>query len=172
MTLFFTSDHHFGHGGARGLFRRPYASTDAMDQAMIEIWNATIAPGDIVWYLGDLAIRHNQSRTEGLLQALNGEKHLVWGNNDPQSTRDAAGWRSVAGLVEITVGDTLLVLCHYPLRSWRDQSKGSWNLHGHSHGKLKPVPRQVDVGVDVWNFRPCTFDELRNRRERGPGQKG
>jgi calcineurin-like phosphoesterase family protein len=28
---------------------------------------------------------------------------------------------------------------------------GKWwvNLHGHSHGRLKPMPRQFDVGVDI-----------------------
>jgi calcineurin-like phosphoesterase family protein len=39
-------------------------------------------------------------------------------------------------------------------------AKGSINLHGHSHGRLKPMPRQFDVGVDAWGFRPVTLDEL------------
>jgi calcineurin-like phosphoesterase family protein len=43
--------------------------------------------------------------------------------------------------------------------------KGWVNLHGHSHGKLKPLPRQFDAGVDVWDFRPVMLDEiLHNRR--------
>jgi calcineurin-like phosphoesterase family protein len=58
-----------------------------------------------------------------------------------------------------------LVLCHYPFRSWRGMGKGWVNLHGHSHGKLKPQSRQFDVGVDVWGFRPVMLDEiLHNRR--------
>ena len=36
MTIFFTSDTHFGHGGALGLYRRPFASVAAMNQAMVE----------------------------------------------------------------------------------------------------------------------------------------
>jgi calcineurin-like phosphoesterase family protein len=40
------------------------------------------------------------------------------------------------------------------------------NLHGHSHGQLKPQPRQIDVGVDVWNFRPVTLAELMVPRPR------
>ena len=34
------------------------------------------------------------------------------------------------------------------------------NLHGHSHGRLKPLPRQFDVGVDVRGYRPVTLTEL------------
>jgi calcineurin-like phosphoesterase family protein len=38
--------------------------------------------------------------------------------------------------------------------------KGWINLHGHCHGRLKPQPRQFDVGVDVWEFRPVTLSEI------------
>jgi calcineurin-like phosphoesterase family protein len=38
--------------------------------------------------------------------------------------------------------------------------RGSINLHGHSHGRLKSQPRQFDVGVDVWNFRLVRLLEL------------
>jgi len=38
--------------------------------------------------------------------------------------------------------------------------KGSINLHGHSHGRLKPLPRQFDVGVDAWDFRPASLVDI------------
>jgi calcineurin-like phosphoesterase family protein len=38
--------------------------------------------------------------------------------------------------------------------------RGWINLHGHSHGRLKPLPRQFDVGVDVWNFRPVMLSTI------------
>jgi calcineurin-like phosphoesterase family protein len=39
-------------------------------------------------------------------------------------------------------------------------------LHGHCHGRLaKPLPRQVDVGVDVWDFRPVALAEIAARRK-------
>jgi calcineurin-like phosphoesterase family protein len=43
----------------------------------------------------------------------------------------------------------------------------SINLHGHSHGKLKPVARQVDVGVDVWGYRPITLETILLRQRLG-----
>ena len=53
-----------------------------------------------------------------------------------------------------------LVLCHYPFRTWNGAHKGALNLHGHSHGRLKPLPRQFDVGVDARSWRPVTLAEL------------
>ena len=57
MAVFFTSDTHFGHGGALGLYRRPFASVAAMNEALVERWNETVGPEDTVWHLGDFAIR-------------------------------------------------------------------------------------------------------------------
>lgn len=56
--------------------------------------------------------------------------------------------------------ETALVLCHYPFRSWNGMHKGAVNLHGHSHGRLKPLLRQFDVGVDVRDFRPVGVADL------------
>jgi calcineurin-like phosphoesterase family protein len=171
VTVFFTADHHFGQGGARGLFARPFATTAAMDAAMIARWNAVVGPDDTVWHLGDLAIRFDRARVEALLARLAGTKHLIAGNNDPEATRAAEGWAGVGAFAEIEVEGTPLVLCHYALRVWNGQGKGAWNLHGHSHGRLQPLTRQADVGVDAWDFRPVTLNEIkRARRRRAPGR--
>ena len=37
------------------------------------------------------------------------------------------------------------------------------NLHGHSHGRLKPMLRRYDVGVDARGFRPMTLAEITAR---------
>ena len=44
--------------------------------------------------------------------------------------------------------------------------RGVVNLHGHSHGRLKPMTRQYDVGVDAWDFRPVTLAQIRAKRRR------
>ena len=164
MAIFFTSDTHFGHGGALGLYRRPFASVAAMNEGLVERWNETVGPDDVVWHLGDFAIRQRPTVVADLLARLNGRKHLVAGNNDPQETRELEGWGSVQSYIEMEVDRVSLVLCHYPFRSWRGMGKGWVNLHGHSHGKLKPQSRQFDVGVDVWGFRPVMLDEILHSR--------
>ncbi len=170
MSVYFSSDQHFGHAAARSFYRRPFASVAEMDQQMIDRWNTVIEPGDDVWHLGDFAVRQSPDRVNHLLAILHGRKHLIVGNNDDAGVTGCVGWQSVQPYAEVTVDGTRLVLCHYPFRTWRYMGTGSINLHGHSHGRLKPLPRQFDVGVDVWNFQPVRLADIvgqKDARSRG-----
>jgi calcineurin-like phosphoesterase family protein len=158
MALFFTADTHFGDHRTLNIHRRPFASVAEMDEALVAGWNAVVGPADEIWHLGDVARR--AADVAGLLARLNGTKHLVRGNNDPAATGEAAGWASVQDYAELTEGDARLVLCHYPFRSWNGQHRRAIDLHGHSHGKLKPMLRQFDVGVDARGFRPISLAAL------------
>ncbi len=161
MALFFTSDTHFGDHRTLNIHKRPFASVAEMDALMIARWNEAVGADDEVWHLGDFA--RSGGAVEALLARLNGRKHLVAGNNDPPATRAAAGWASVTGYAELEAGGRHLVLCHYPFRSWNRQAKGALNLHGHSHGRMKPLLRQIDVGVDAWAFSPIPLEALLDR---------
>jgi calcineurin-like phosphoesterase family protein len=163
MAVFFSADHHFGDARARTFYRRPFASVADMDRAMIERWNAVVQPADVVWHLGDFAVRQTADRVETLLRVLNGRKHLVVGNNDNDAVTGSAGWLSVHAYAELVVDGVRLAMCHYPFRTWRDMNKGAVNLHGHSHGRLKPLLRQFDVGVDVYDFGPVTLADILTR---------
>jgi len=158
VALFFTSDSHFGDHRTLNIWKRPFGSVAEMDAALLAGWNEAVGRADEVWHLGDFA--RTTADVPGLLARLNGVKHLVRGNNDPAGTVAAEGWSSVQDYAELDVEGRKLVLCHYPFRSWNGQHKGALNLHGHSHGRLKPMPQQVDVGVDVWAWRPVTLAEM------------
>jgi len=166
LTVWFTGDTHFGHGGAIGRFKRPFRSVAEMDEALVGRWNETVGRGDEVWHLGDFAYRMAPDRIAALLARLNGAKHLVTGNNDGPDTAALSGWASVQAYVELVQDGARLVLCHYPFRTWNGMYRGAYNLHGHSHGQLAGLTRQVDVGVDVWDFRPVGLDRIRARRGR------
>ncbi|WP_267389548.1 metallophosphoesterase family protein [Sphingomonas sp. GC_Shp_3] len=155
MTVFFTADTHFGDHRTINIWKRPFANIAEMDALILERWNATVTPEDEVWHLGDVARR--PADVAGWLARLNGRKHLLRGNNDSDTTLAADGWASVGDYAEIELDGRKLVLCHYPFRSWNGQHRGSLNLHGHSHGRLKPMPRQYDVGVDVHEYTPATL---------------
>jgi calcineurin-like phosphoesterase family protein len=164
MATFFTSDTHFGDAYVIVRSRRPFADVRAMDAALVARWNETVGPKDEVWHLGDFARKMPQAALERLLDSLAGRKHLIVGNNDPPETLRLGGWASVHHYAELDIDGKHLVLCHYPFRTWNGIYKGAWNLHGHSHGQLKKITRQVDVGVDVWDYRPVTLAQLGARR--------
>ena len=155
MSAFFISDTHFGHGGALGLYRRPFPSVAAMNESIIERWNETVGPADIVWHLGDFAIRQRPAAVAELLTRLNGRKHLLTGNNDPPGTTELDGWESVQPYAEITLDGAQLVLCHYPFRSWRGMDKSWVNLHlqfTHGYGLVMSEANSVDLNNGQPNF--------------------
>ena len=141
-------------------FDAPFASTAEMDAALVAGWNETVVPGDTVWHLGDFAVRIAPERVAGLLASLTGIKHLIAGNNDTAAVRELPGWATVRDYAELDLDGQRLILCHYPLRAWNGQHRGALQLHGHSHGRLKPLPRQFDVGVDACEFRPIAVADL------------
>jgi calcineurin-like phosphoesterase family protein len=158
MAVYFTSDTHFGDHRVLNLYPRPFASTGEMDEGLIERWNATVGPDDEVWHLGDFA--RSAKIAAQVFPRLNGTKRLILGNNDPAEVA-RLGWESVGAYAETEADGRRLVLCHYPFRSWNGMHRGVLNLHGHSHGRLKPLPRQYDVGVDARGYRPVRVAELR-----------
>ncbi len=131
-----------------------------MDAVLVEFWNEAVAPADTVWHLGDFGVRLSPDRAAAILAALRGTKHLIAGNNDPPAVRSLPGWASVHDYAELEQKGRRLILCHYPLRAWNGQHRGALQLHGHSHGRLKPLTRQFDVGVDARGFRPVTLAEI------------
>lgn len=89
MTRFFTSDHHFGHTNIlkyedalrRNAHGGRFESVEKMDEYLIGQWNATVAPGDTVYHLGDLS--YKTATIAAVLPFLNGTITLIVGNHDP-----------------------------------------------------------------------------------------
>ncbi|GHD16053.1 metallophosphoesterase family protein [Tianweitania populi] len=157
--IYFTGDTHLREARGLRIDRRPFASVAEQDASLIANWNNVVGEDDEVWHLGDFAWG-DQAAIEQLLTQLNGRKHLIIGNNDPETTTAAQGWASVQHYAELELDGHHLVLCHYAFRTWNGMAKRSINLHGHSHGRLKPMPRQVDVGVDAQGFRPVSLQTI------------
>lgn len=173
MTDFFTADTHFQHagkpqpdgslGGIIKYARRPFASVEEMDEALIRNWNAVVGQDDDVWHLGDFAMG-NQDRVPALRARLNGRVHLIWGNHDKRETIIRSGcFDSVQDVARIWIGRDFIYMSHYGHRVWEGSHKGSYQFYGHSHGDLPPINRSCDVGVDCWDYQPVTFEQIKRR---------
>lgn len=161
----FTSDFHLFHDNIIKYCNRPFNNIWEMHDAIIQGVNETIAPNDELFILGDVSFYGGKKVTD-ILEKMHGQKHLIIGNHDSQNMPDWSGWRSVNHYLEIRRKGQNIVLCHYPIESWKNMSHGWIHLHGHRHG----VPGRYDghpsnklrgdVGVDPWNFKPVGFDDL------------
>lgn len=159
---FVTADTHFGHAAILRLAKRPFKSLAAMDDGLVNRWNAKVGPDDRVWHLGDFAFR-NEAAPETYRARLNGRIHLVFGNHDDPSLRGRADlFESVSDLAELNWNGQRIALCHYPMRDWPGAFGGAWHLFGHEHGRLdrEPLGLSLDVGVDSHGFAPLALEEV------------
>ena len=136
-----------------------------MEETMIANHNACVKPGDRVFMLGDFGMGR-QDHLPSIFDRLNGQRHILWGNHDKDKrfkkhVEEHAAW--AGDYLRLRVGDERIILFHYAIEEWDGCHKGYWHLHGHSHGtRLSPAPmRRLDVGVDSHNFRPISFEEVR-----------
>ena len=90
---FFTSDTHFNDSRILRIDRRPFASLNEHDEALIAFWNETVGRDDEVWHLGDFA-RHDKAGVEVLLSRLNGQKHLISATMTGQKPRPRKAGRA------------------------------------------------------------------------------
>ncbi len=161
MTVWFTSDTHFGHANIIRYSERPFGGVDEMDRVLAARWNEVVRPDDTVWHLGDVVFRNDRPATE-YLERLNGEKHLVWGNHDATEVRSWRGWASSQAYAEIKVEGMRLMLFHYAMRVWNRSHHGAVHLYGHSHNSLSGDSQCCDVGVDnpAWDYRPVSLAQI------------
>lgn len=184
---FFTSDTHFGHVNILAYCKRPFRSVGEMNEAIVQRWNERVQPEDTVYHLGDFAMG-KKDETLPYGKRLNGHKVLIVGNHDAPAKRMIAdaGFEQVFDEMEMTkdvetgiwVIDALtnqpvnrtypckIRLRHYPVGGY-DGSKLEDDYHhfdflfcGHIHEKWANRGAEINVGVDVRDFYPRTFEEL------------
>ena len=55
MSIYVTSDLHFGHKNIIKYENRPFNNIEEMDKAIIDLWNETINDEDLIYILGDFS---------------------------------------------------------------------------------------------------------------------
>ena len=171
QNIFFTADNHFSHTNIIKYCERPFPSVEGMNSSMIKNWNNKIKDTDIIFILGDFCWGSKKNWLY-LFERLNGHKYLTQGNHDkgiPSSglvTASPILNVNIKGDEEIAEGQRI-TCSHYPMLSWYQSHRGSWQLYGHVHGRFsgkgdtKTTPNQLDVGVDVHGFAPISYEEIK-----------
>ena len=182
---FVISDTHFGHTNSWEKFKlpngdplRPFTSTEEMDEAMVERWNAKVGPHDTVYHLGDVVINKKSLHH---VKRLNGKKRLIRGNHDIFKDKDytEVGFTALYG---VRVFVDKFILSHIPLHPDCVTDRFKVNVHGHLHANeitheydtgmgstfhadygIRPDPRYLCVSVEHTNYEPLSFEEVEAR---------
>ncbi len=175
---FLTADHHFYHFNVIKYCGRPYQTTEEMTEDLVKRWNETVRPDQTVLVLGDFSL--SIKAVIDVTPRLNGRKLLVPGNHDhvhPVHYRKAnrleaklpiyqeAGFEVLPLQIEIKVADQLVDVCHLPYSCYKytnylPADRGRWLLHGHVHEKWKVQNKMINVGVDVWDYKPVHISAI------------
>jgi calcineurin-like phosphoesterase family protein len=171
-----------------------------MHEHMIQEWNKRVKPNEKVYVLGDFAFS-GWTLTKKIVDRLQGHKILILGNHDLAAHKMlATGFQEVHENIYIDIGAQQRVfLSHFPFHPMTSYSNVEgvvtatypwekvdtrymhkrivddgkmWLLHGHVHGAWKQNGRQINLGVDVWDFKPVPHEKILQMIEAGPKFEG
>jgi calcineurin-like phosphoesterase family protein len=148
-----------------------------MNREIIRNWNDKVAKTDTVYILGDVfpCAGGDADIIIELTKRLNGNKILVAGNHDEEFLSVIEKSEIFDAVKHIAIVRDLgkeIMLCHYPLMSWRNDDFGSIHLYGHIHNKNLPEvqnyytnKKAFNVGLDVRGFVPITLNEILGEKD-------
>ena len=169
---FVVSDWHFGHTNCWAKFKnadgsplRPFSSTEAMNETLVEKHNAKVKPNDTVYMLGDVVINR---KFLSYVKRLNGKLRLVRGNHDIFNDKDyyEAGFEQIHG---VRVFTDKFILSHIPLHPDCVTDRFRSCIHGHLHSNRVRLPdgsidpKYYCVSVEHTNYEPLSFEEVEQR---------
>ena len=139
---YYISDLHLFHKAVLQFDNRPFHTIEEMHEAIVRKWNEKVTNGDTVYILGDVSMRGQRDDLIALVSTLKGRKVLIKGNHD-----DVSDYRYQQLFHEICdykeVQDSFdgknyqLILCHYPIFSWKKMGRGYLLLYGHTHNSAE-----------------------------------
>lgn len=156
--IYFIADTHFKHANIIKYCNRPYKTTSEMNRDIIRKWNEVVKPDDLVYHLGDVSFRIKRHRLSKIINALNGEKILVSGNHDKNTTRFYldAGFSKVYR--EPIVLNNKFLLSHKPIAD-----SNLFNVHGHTHNSFRESYLEyfsTCVSLENIGYRPISLDKI------------
>lgn len=132
IETWFISDTHFGHKNILEYEKeaRPFSTLEEMHEVMIERWNNTVKPNDIIYHLGDFAFGKHWV---AIAKHLQGKKRLIMGNHDTYPTDVYLNYfQKCYGVVFWE----RCILSHMPVHPNQLGSRWMLNVHGHLHSKV------------------------------------
>lgn len=165
--IYFISDTHFYHTNIIKYCNRPFKDINEMNEVLINNWNNTVKPSDIIYFLGDFCLGNKEDIINIFIQ-LNGCKFLVRGNHDHKSITfyETIGFNVLTNNL-VKLDEYKVILSHKPLADI-DIPDGYINIHGHIHNKdiCEDYPDyspelHFNVSADAIDFKPISLNRLK-----------
>jgi calcineurin-like phosphoesterase family protein len=165
---YFTSDLHFNHDNIIKYCNRPFKNAQEMNEKIIENWNNIVKPEDTVFHLGDFLMCGGDYHE--FEKRLNGKIIFIKGNHDKRLTKAVESitfkhdkytifMKHILNFHEM-MGDSIpkdmdFILVGHVHDIWKSKLSSIVNIKGHK-------VFMINVGVDQWDFKPITMDEIIN----------
>lgn len=177
MAKFYISDLHLGHENCIMFDDRPFDSCEDMHRTIIHNWNNAVTDNDDIYILGDISMKPDIGMF--IVPKLHGRKYLIQGNHDRLSDKYKKLFVWVKDMTEVKDNGHSVILCHYPITSWRHMRHGTYHLYGHVHNSsewtlVERIKSQMiekgnpyncyNVGcmLDYMNYTPRTLEYIIN----------
>jgi len=164
--IWFTADTHAWHTNIIGYCTRPWTDSNIMTHDLADNINDHVPANATLYHLGDWSWG-NVLWVEGFRSMINCKNIiLILGNHDKLIRQQVSLQRlfvSTSDLIELNLSQRhKIVMCHYAMRVWNASFHRSWHLYGHSHGTLPDDPQSLsfDVGIDCWDYKPISLDQV------------
>jgi len=134
------------------------------DQFLIDNYNRMVGKKDTTIIIGDFIWKNEMHN----LQRFNGKKILIVGNHDRENRLYLRQFSEVHLFLTRTFEKKYFcTFFHYPMISWPGSCRGSWQFHGHCHGRITEFidSLRCDCGVDVWDYKPIPWEVLKKKME-------
>ena len=160
-TVWVWSDLHLGHDNIIRYANRPFRTAEEMDAVLYRNWARTVGDGDLLLFVGDLAMRKaiGEHTWETIRSSPGRAKHLVVGNHDLTGSGVVRvdGFDDICSALTVD-GDPPLAFTHMPLA---EVPQGVVNVHGHTHDEQPRRSRHINVSVEQIDYRPVALDRIK-----------
>ena len=159
------SDAHWGHKNILK-YRPEFSERHDHDWVILENILQATTKRDTLWMLGDMFFDEESIAYARTLSSHVANLHWVLGNHDSDNNKRQRILRTILeeGLVNKVHGLVKVNgvwLSHAPIHP--EELRGKPNIHGHTHTHVLPDKRYYNACVDVNDWGPVGFQDIRGK---------
>lgn len=154
--IYYSADYHFENHNIIEYCNRPFKNIHKMETALIRNINEIVKENDELRIVGDLTLKGNEYKSKLKLirdKIICRKLVLILGNHDELSPRDYVNYIGFDS-VHTKLETDKYIIHHDPAKAYQNKDK-TW-IVGHVHDHWRFHLNCINVGVDVWHFKPVS----------------